>query len=169
MIPSNTRTNTTYHVELLLTYKAEPGIQICCIGRIPELSMWDKTKPIAWMKRGEGDKWVLEKPLVTNQFYFTYKFALFDAQRKFLHYEKGIDRICDAEVMEEAPSKYGHEFYNYQSGKNFQTEPAKQTIKRIELNLGWQVFRVIFSVSYPIDDPNNNMTMLGGTGTQHGT
>jgi hypothetical protein len=23
------------------------------------------------------------------------------------------------------------------------------------------VFRVIFSVSYPIDDPNNNMTLLG--------
>ena len=30
-----------------------------------------------------------------------------------------------AEVKEEAPSKYGHEFYNFQSGKNFQTEPAK--------------------------------------------
>jgi hypothetical protein len=87
--------------------------------------MWDKTKPLAWMKRGEGDKWVLEKPLVTNQFYFTYKFALFDANRKFLNYEKGIDRICDAEVMEEAPAKYGHEFYQFKGGKNFQTEPAK--------------------------------------------
>ena len=118
-MPSNTRTSTTYHVEMLLTYKAEPGIQICCIGRIPELSMWDKTKPLAWMKRGEGDKWVLEKPLVTNQFYFTYKFALFDANRKFLNYEKGIDRICDAEVMEEAPAKYGHEFYQFKGGKNF--------------------------------------------------
>ena len=55
------------------------------------------------MKRLDGNKWVLEKPLVTNQFYFTYKFALFDSERKFMYYERGIDRICDAELKDEAP------------------------------------------------------------------
>jgi len=40
--------------------------------------MWDKENPKAWLKKGADDVWVLEKPLVTNQFFFTYKFAIFD-------------------------------------------------------------------------------------------
>lgn len=113
------------------------------------------------MKRTAGDIWVMEKPVVTNQFFFTYKFALFDSNRKFLHYEKGIDRIADMELLDEAPAKYPREFYDYRSGRNLQTEPAKDYIKRTELHLGWEMFRVTFSVSYPIEDPNNQMVLMG--------
>ena len=123
--------------------------------------MWDRDDPKCWMKRTAGDIWVMEKPLVTNQFFFTYKFAIFDSNHNFLHFEKGIDRIADMELLDEAPAKYGSDFYDYRSGRNLQTEPAKGVIKRTELNLGWESFKVTFSVSYPIDDPNNKMVLMG--------
>lgn len=123
--------------------------------------MWDKENPQAWLKRGDDDCWTLEKPLVTNQFFFTYKFALFDKNRKFMHFERGIDRICDAELKEEAEPKHSREFYDFRSGKNLQTEPVKDKVKRIEMNLGWETMKVTFSVSYPIDDPNDGMILLG--------
>jgi hypothetical protein len=157
----NDRYNTSYHIEFHLNYKAEPGVQICLFGKIPELSMWDKENPKAWLKRGADDVWVLEKPLVTNQFFFTYKFALFDKNRKFMNFERGIDRICDAELKEAAESKFGREYYDHRSGKNHQTEPVKDNVKRIEMNMGWETMKVTFSVSYPIDDPNDGMTLLG--------
>jgi hypothetical protein len=155
------RRDTTYHIEMSLHYKADPGINICLFGKIPELSMWDKEDPKCWMKRTAGDIWVMEKPVVTNQFFFTYKFALFDSNRKFLNFEKGIDRIADMELLDEAPAKYSHDYYDYRNGRNLQSEPAKDVIKRTELNLGWEMFRVTFSVSYPIDDPNNQMVLMG--------
>ena len=74
--------------------------------------MWNKEVPKAWMKRMDDDIWELEKPLVTNQFFFTYKFAIFDKDRNFLYFEKGIDRICDAELKDEAPSTHPREYYD---------------------------------------------------------
>ena len=123
--------------------------------------MWQKENPQAWMKKDKDDIWVLEKPLVTNQFFFTYKFALFDKDRKFMYFERGIDRICDAELKDAAPNKFPREYYDYRSNKNHQTEPVKEIVKRIEMNLGWESFKVCFSICYPIDDPNDCMTLLG--------
>jgi hypothetical protein len=60
------RKDTTYHIEISLHYKADPGVNVCLIGRIPELSMWDKTDPKCWMKKTAGDIWVMERPVVTN-------------------------------------------------------------------------------------------------------
>jgi hypothetical protein len=65
------------------------------------------------------------------------------------------------ELLEEAPAKYGKEFYDYRSGRNLQSEPAKDYVKRTELNLQWQKFKVTFSVSYPIDDPNTQLVLMG--------
>ena len=39
------RRDTTYHVEITLHYMADPGINICLFGKIPELSMWNKDEP----------------------------------------------------------------------------------------------------------------------------
>jgi hypothetical protein len=124
--------------------------------------MWNKEKPQAWMRRMEDDIWVLEKALVTNQFFFTFKFALYDKDGNFLKFEKGIDRICDAELKEEAPSKYPREFYDVKSLKNHQTEPINEKVKRIEMDLDWENYKVMFSISYPIDDPNDCMTLIVG-------
>jgi len=78
-----------------------------------------------------------------------------------MHFERGIDRICDAELKEEAPPKYEREFYDHRAKKNLQSEPARDKVKRIEMNLGWETMKVTFSVSYPIDDPSDGMTLLG--------
>lgn len=157
------RKDTTYHCEITLHYKAEPGHQICLLGRIPELSMWDKNDPKCWMKKvpGKQDIWEMERPVVTNQFFFTCKFAVYDSNRKFISFERGIDRIVDMELLDESPAKYGRDFYDYKNGRNHQTEPAKDIIKRTELAFGWEMFKVTFSVSYPIEDPNNEMVLMG--------
>ena len=60
-----------------------------------------------------------------------------------------------------AEAKYGREYYDHRSGKNLQTEPVKDNVKRIEMNMGWETMKVTFSVSYPIDDPADGMTLLG--------
>ena len=61
------RANTTYHIDFRLHYKRDgPGMKMCCFGKIPELSMWDKSKPLCWLKEVEDDIWVPEKPVVTN-------------------------------------------------------------------------------------------------------
>jgi hypothetical protein len=65
------------------------------------------------------------------------------------------------ELMDEAPTKYGTEFYDYRNGRNLQYEPAKDNIKRTELHCLWEKFKVTFSVSYPIEDPNNQMVLHG--------
>ena len=78
------RKDTTYHPEISVHCKADPGMNLCLLGRIPELSMWDKDDPKCWMKKTAGDIWVMEKPVVTNQFFFTYKFALYDQNRQFV-------------------------------------------------------------------------------------
>jgi hypothetical protein len=76
------RKDSSYHIEMTLQYTPDPGVHfVCLFGRIPELSMWDKEDPKCWMKRTPGDIWVMERPVVTNQFFFTFKFATFDANR----------------------------------------------------------------------------------------
>ena len=134
----NSRFNTTYHVEVSLKYQAEPDAQICLLGKIPELSMWKKESPQCWMKRTEGDIWVTEKPLITNQFYFTTKFAVYDKSRKnFQMYENGIDRIFDCELKEAAPAKHSRDFYESRSVDKHQTELPLDNIKRVEMNCTW--------------------------------
>lgn len=59
------------------------------------------------------------------------------------------------ELLDESPAKYGAEFYDYRNGRNLQSEPVKGQIKRVEVSLAWEMFKVTFSVSYPIEDPGN--------------
>jgi|TARA_B110000285_G_C14900989_1_gene503243 hypothetical protein len=41
----------------------------------------------------------MDKDIVTNKFFFVYKFALYDEDNKFIQYERGVDRICDLELL----------------------------------------------------------------------
>jgi hypothetical protein len=70
------------------------------MGELPELGLWKEPK--CWMKRKEGDIWVMERPLITNKPYFTFKFAIADRNsNKIVQWERGIDRICDMELLPE--------------------------------------------------------------------
>jgi hypothetical protein len=42
---------------------------------------------------------MLEKPVITNKFFFTYKFAIMDSNGNHQEYEKGVDRIADMEIL----------------------------------------------------------------------
>lgn len=92
---------------------------------------------------------MLEKPIITNQFYFTYKFALCDGNGNHQNYERGIDRILDAEILDgddemisNGASAYpvtnpGGKNKNH-GGKYHQTQPVQQYMKRIYLEHDWE-------------------------------
>ena len=52
------------------------------------------------MKWTEGDVWVSKQPLITNNFFFTYKYSWFEKEgHQLVGWERGIDRIADLEIM----------------------------------------------------------------------
>ncbi len=52
------------------------------------------------MKWTEGDIWVSKEPLITNSFFFSYKYSLFEKEGyQLVGWERGVDRIADLEIM----------------------------------------------------------------------
>ena len=89
---------TTYEVNFKVYYKTKHGESLCVLGSTPELGSWKEYR--CHMKWTEGHIWVLEKPLITNHYYFQYKYILLDGDKtKFMNWERGIDRIADLEIM----------------------------------------------------------------------
>ena len=70
------------------------------VGSIPELGSWKELK--AHMTWTEGHVWVIDKPIVTNQPFFCYKYVLMDNdQKEMVKWEAGIDRIADLRLLPE--------------------------------------------------------------------
>jgi hypothetical protein len=80
-------------------YETVPGESIAVVGSVKELGAWDKQNIIHHLRWTNGHKWVSEKPLITTQQHFRYKFVLCH-QMNFKDYEKGIDRIADLGIAE---------------------------------------------------------------------
>lgn len=95
------RYNRSYCLDFRLVYELPPGKRLAIFGKIPEISNWNKDKPKVFMKPVEGcpNTWMLDKPIITNQFFFTYKYAIMSQDGKHEQYEKGIDRIADLEIL----------------------------------------------------------------------
>ena len=72
---------------------------MCILGELPELGKWKEA--IFKLKRTDDDYWVPEKPLVTNRYFFCYKYAVLQPDGQDFFYEVGIDRIVDAEILPE--------------------------------------------------------------------
>ena len=72
---------------------------MCVLGELPELGKWKKA--IFKMKWTDDDYWVPERPLVTNRYFFNYKYAVLQSDGTTFLYEIGIDRIVDAEILPE--------------------------------------------------------------------
>ena len=49
--------------------------------------------------QGAHDLWIIEKEILTNKFFFVYKFAIYDSNNEFIKYERGVDRIVDCEIL----------------------------------------------------------------------
>lgn len=71
---------------------------MCVLGSIQELGKWKEYKHA--MKWTAGDVWVSKEPLITNSFFFSYKYSWFEKEGfQLVGWERGIDRIADLEIM----------------------------------------------------------------------
>ena len=94
---------TTYYLNLSVYFKKDGFQELCVLGELPELGKWKETK--VWMKWTKGDIWVIEQPIITTKQYFTFKIAIADrSQSKLIQFERGVDRICDLELLPEQKS-----------------------------------------------------------------
>lgn len=100
-IPERQRLSKSYQIKFTLKYRVPAGQKLYVMGSIAEISEWDKTIPKVQMKQKfqGSDVWQMDKDIVTNKFFFVYKFALYDEDNQFIQYERGVDRICDLELL----------------------------------------------------------------------
>ena len=56
------------------------------MGSIPEISEWNKGEPkVLLRQKFKGSNiWEVDKDIVTNKFFFVYKFALYDEDNQFV-------------------------------------------------------------------------------------
>lgn len=98
---SRTYQNITYNVTFQTQVKIKFGQTLCCLGSLEELGVWKEFKHL--MKWTEGHNWVSISPLVTNAFFFQYKYAILEKEStELVEWEKGVDKIADLEIMPDA-------------------------------------------------------------------
>ena len=160
IVMNTNRGRITYHLDIHLTYHAKQDTQLCLMGELPELGAWTQT--LCWMKWNPGDIWTMEKPLVTNKFYFKFKFALCEPNRGPIYtWERGVDRLCDMEIIADIPNPHPRSFYDLNSGRNLQIHPPKHYVKYCKQELLWETYAVSFSVLPPDEDPNYDYYLEG--------
>jgi len=148
-----TRHNTTYQIHLRVKRKVEKGQSITLHGGIPELG-WNKEKPGYRMKWQEGDYWVTDEPITTKQYYFQYKYVLWDdSSNSIVSYERGIDRLIDCEVLDDHST-------NSQFGFVFNTKAGEDS-HCVILDEVFEAFTTCFSVNFPEPDISDSMVLIG--------
>ena len=88
------------------------GESISVTGSVPELGRWKNYDfNLKWTA---GHIWVSEQPIVTKVPYFSYKYVkLFNGKMK--HWEGGIDRIVDLELLAAQKRQEGIRSYGSQT------------------------------------------------------
>lgn len=131
-----------YSLTLRLRYETEFGQELFVIGSIPELGQWKKPKfKLIW---SEDHIWETETPILTDQSYFSYKYVLVN-NGQLVKWEDGFDRIADLDLLPEVAHR--------ETGIR----------KDVEINDEWEKFKIIFSVNFPPDDPNQIVSVSGET------
>lgn len=148
---------TTYHLELRVQKKLDNGQSLCVCGSIPELGNWKNF--ICHMKWTHDDYWVLQKPLVTNKYFFSYKYVIMkEGGRELEMWERGVDRVADLEILPEETSPSAAISYDVKA-QNYQSERAYDRIKRVQLHDEFEKYSVHFSVMNPKDAGTDEMIM----------
>ena len=151
------QTKATYHLELRVQKKLDNGQSLCVCGSIPELGNWKNF--ICHMKWTRDDYWVLSKPLVTNKYYFSYKYVIMkDNDRELEMWERGVDRVADLEILPEETGPAAGVSYDVKA-KNYQSESALARVKRVQLADEFEKYSVHFSVMNPKDAGTDEMIM----------
>ena len=148
---------TTYQVDFKVYYKTSFGESLCIVGSIPELGQWKEFR--CHMKWTDGHVWVTETPLITNHYYFQYKYVLLDEDKtKLISWERGIDRIADLEILPSMGHSLNSQAYEHST---------LDTSKRVELKDEWESYTVTLSVLHPMEDTHDEMTMSGNLHNTH--
>lgn len=126
------------------------------LGQIPQLGAWNKEKPGKRMVWTEGDYWITDTPIITNKYFFQYKYVLWDdASNKMASWERGIDRLLDCEVLDDCSqrntSQLGFSF-KPTIGKNVHCVMLEEEV--------YEEFSTCFTVSFPYDIQKNVMTLV---------
>ena len=157
---------TTYALNLKIFFETVPGESLCVLGSIPELGSWKKI--MCHLKWTDGHIWVTEEPIMTSQPYFTYKYMMLDDEKAtMVKWEAGIDRIVDLRLLPEFKREETHlntrivEMNPLDGGIGSQGQVTQDTIsiKHVELIDEWEVFKVRFSMFYPIDSTDEEMNL----------
>ena len=72
--PVRIKAKEFFSLSFKIFYETIPGESLCVVGSIPELGAWKTYK--CHMTWTEGHIWVLEKPIITSEPYFFYKYVL---------------------------------------------------------------------------------------------
>jgi hypothetical protein len=124
--------------------KVEPGMAVVILGGIPALGSWNKEKIGYKMVWTEGDHWITEQPIITNKYYFQYKYVLWDTKaNKMNAWERGIDRLADCEVLDDYSQNPIHGF-------TFAPSIGKKSHCCI-LDEIYEAFTTCFTVNFPYD------------------
>lgn len=137
-----------YSLSLKIFYETIPGESICVVGSIPELGTWKELK--CHMTWTEGHIWVIDKPIVTNQPFFSYKYVLMDNDKKdMVKWEAGIDRIAELRLLPEITAPVRKIVQGGTGSSDLFMQ--KMDLKHVELYDEWETFMVRFTIFYPLD------------------
>jgi hypothetical protein len=112
------------------------------------------------LKYTENDYWVTEAPIITNLYYFQYKYVVWDNNaNKMVTWERGIDRLIDCEILDNFAGKAT--LFDFQfavrNGKNSHC---------VILDEIFEKFQAIFSVNMPNPDLQDDMKIMGNNNIQ---
>ena len=128
-----------YGINLQVKYKCNPGEKIGVSGNIKELGFWKDFKFI--LTPSVDDIWYTKTPILTNKRYFQYKYVVLNADGSLKSWERGVDRICDCDILPSIQNTFG------KSG-----ELLGSNVKVVELIDTWEAFHVKFMMAYPSFD-----------------
>lgn len=161
MVQRFTTSQKEYQIHLRVKAATEPHQSIVVIGSIPEVGKWDKTKPVCRLqKQSDGQYWHTESPITTGNYYFSYKYVIWDNNsNKMVSWERGIDRIIDAEILDDYHGK--STIHNFA----FNSRPGKNT-KCVILDEIFEAFYSVFSVNVPNPDLVDIVQIVGNNNIQ---
>ena len=133
-----------FYVSIKLRYSGylQPHQRLALVGETYELGCW--AEPKVFLNQISPGEFELEKLLVTQKCCFRGKFAVIDPHSSLqINFERGVDRIFDLELLPALPLDGIFDTQNM-------TQDDNVVIKKVELELEWEIFSVKFSVSHPL-------------------
>ena len=87
--------------------------------------------------------------------FFRYKYVLFDTNnKKLIQWERGVDRLADLDIIEPIERIPG-------TSRIANISMGDKPLVSVEIEDEWEEFTVVFTVSHPSQDMNDQMQLDG--------